>query len=362
MKKNKLTERSKKHPVLPVSLKLLPAALLLALCLFFSGCSSSGSGEDTVQSDEVSITSESDSETGDTSKAEGASLEEDSNVVDLDSIPEYDDSPYVVVNDNEPYFTEEDMTEESFETYSDLDSLDRCGEAFANIGKDLMPTEERESISSVKPTGWQSVTYDGIDGNYLYNRCHLIGYQLTGENANEENLITGTRYLNVEGMLPFENMVADYIEETGNHVLYRVTPIFEGDNLVASGVQMEALSVEDEGEGITFNVYCYNVQPGIGIDYETGDSWIEDESLIDYDSDSGEDSSRDFNSSDTSSSSGSDSDSGSTTYILNTNTMKFHYPDCSSVDSMSEKNKKTYTGSRSDLISQGYDPCGSCNP
>ena len=205
------------------------------------------------------------------------------------------------------------------------------GVAYANVGQDLMPTEDRESISSVTPSGWINREYDG---EYLYNRCHLIGFQLTGENANEENLITGTRYMNVDGMLPFENLVADYVKETDNHVLYRVTPVFEGQNLVASGVQMEAWSVEDEGEGVCFNVYVYNVQPGITIDYATGESWQE----------------------------GAEPQSGETTYILNTNSHKFHDPDCSSVSGMSTANRQEYTGSREDLIAQGYTPCGQCNP
>lgn len=190
----------------------------------------------------------------------------------LNSVPEYTDSPYVIINNNEPAFTDSDMITTSFEEYADLDELGRCTVAYANVGKDLMPTEKRGSISSVKPTGWQSVKYDNVDGKNLYNRCHLIGYQLTAENANKKNLITGTRYLNVTGMLPFENMVADYIKETNNHVLYRVTPIFKDDELVARGVLMEAKSVEDNGDGVTFCVYCYNVQPGIVIDYATGDS------------------------------------------------------------------------------------------
>lgn len=196
--------------------------------------------------------------------------------VDPKTIPEYSGEPYFVLEDNIPSFTIEDAEKGSFETYSELDELGRCGTAYANIGMDLMPTEERDSIGSVKPSGWHTVKYDIVDGKYLYNRCHLIGYQLTGENANSENLITGTRYLNVEGMLPFENMVADYIKETGNHVLYRATPVFEGENLIASGVQLEAMSVEDNGEGILFHVYCYNVQPGITIDLLTGESTLEE--------------------------------------------------------------------------------------
>ncbi len=192
--------------------------------------------------------------------------------ISLDDIPEYSGEPYVEINGNEPDFPDDGSGEESFETYSELDSLGRCGVAYASVGMDLMPTGERESISQVKPTGWQTVKYEHVDGKYLYNRCHLIGYQLSGENANERNLITGTRYMNVEGMLPFENMVADYVKETDCHVLYRVTPVFEGDNLLANGVQMEAYSVEDEGESISFNVFVYNVQPGVSIDYATGDN------------------------------------------------------------------------------------------
>ena len=194
---------------------------------------------------------------------------------DMSSIPEFDgENAYVVLNNNEPNFTKEDMVTESFESYSELDSLGRCGVAFANVGKDIMPTEERGSIGQVKPTGWHTIKYDNVDGKYLYNRCHLLGYQLTGENANKKNLITGTRYLNIDGMLGFENMIADYVKETGNHVLYRVTPVFVGDELVCRGVQMEALSVEDNGEGVKFNVFAYNAQPGIEIDYATGDSTL----------------------------------------------------------------------------------------
>ena len=192
--------------------------------------------------------------------------------VSLADIPAYTDTPYVELNGNEPDFDQADFTTESFETYGELDSLGRCTAAYANVGRDLMPTEKRGDISSVHPSGWVQAQYDFVDGKSLYNRCHLIGYQLTGENANERNLITGTRYLNVEGMLPFENLVADYIKETGNHVLYRVSPVFDGDDLVAEGVQMEAESVEDGGEGVCYNVFCYNVQPGVEIDYATGES------------------------------------------------------------------------------------------
>lgn len=204
------------------------------------------------------------------SELSGSTGEEIASAFSLNSIPEYSDSPYVVVNNNNPFFSDEELTTEPFESYSELDSFGRCGVAYANICKEIMPTEERGSIGNVHPSGWQSVKYDNVDGKYLYNRCHLIGFQLSGENANEKNLITGTRYLNVDGMLPFENLVADYVHETKNHVLYRVTPVFSGDNLVADGILIEARSVEDTG--CSFCVYCYNVQPGISIDYSTGNS------------------------------------------------------------------------------------------
>lgn len=191
-----------------------------------------------------------------------------------EEIPAFSEDPYVVLSGNVPFFLEEEYTTESYEYYSELDELGRCGAAEACIGVDLMPTEARGDIGSVKPTGWHSVKYDIVDGKYLYNRCHLIGFQLAGENANKKNLITGTRYLNVEGMLPFENMVADYVKETENHVLYRVTPIFEDEDLVAQGVVMEGWSVEDDGDGICFCIFAYNAQPGITIDYATGDSWL----------------------------------------------------------------------------------------
>ena len=238
----------------------------------------------TVTESETAVTTVSESETSDTESeatnepaAQSVHTQPSTEVtISVADIPAYAGDPYVMINDNVPQFLETDLATSSYEYYSDLDSLGRCGVVYACIGTDLMPTEERGNIGSVKPSGWHTVKYDIVDGKYLYNRCHLIGYQLSGENANVNNLITGTRYLNVEGMLPFENMVADYVKETGNHVLYRVAPVFEGDNLVASGVQIEAQSVEDQGEGILFNVYCYNVQPGVTIDYATGDSVLEE--------------------------------------------------------------------------------------
>ena len=264
----------------------------------------------------------------------------------VDSLPAFDGStPYVEVNGNKPYFGADELTTEPFERYSSLDAYGRCGAAYANICRQLMPTEERGEIGQIKPSGWHVVKYnDLIDGNYLYNRCHLIGYQLAGENANEKNLITGTRYLNVSGMLPFEDMVADYVERTDGHVLYRVTPVFVGEELVARGVRMEALSVEDNGKGICFHVFCYNCQPGINIDYMTGESRVTDDGGQAAENGQGQPT------------------GGNVTYILNTNTHKFHNPGCSSVADMKESNKIYFSGTRDEAIAGGYDPCKRCNP
>ena len=310
----------------------------------------------------------------------------------LADIAPYSGEPCAVVNGNVPYFSKEELTTQSFESYSGLDDLGRCGAAYACVGLDLMPTEERGSIGNVRPTGWHTVKYnDIVDGNYLYNRCHLIGYLLSGENANERNLITGTRYLNVQGMLPYENRIADYVTESGNHVLYRVTPVFEGENLLASGVLMEALSVEDGGQAVSFCVYAYNVQPGIAIDYATGESAIDPAqapasapSATQAPPESTEPSQAPVSESaaDTSPEQApagalpqesaqepsiepgvsQEEQPQGTAYILNTNTHKFHYPTCRSVKQMKEENKQNYTGSRDDVISMGYDPCKNCNP
>lgn len=303
------------------------AARLLALALLFTlipGCSSLSALTSGAPSGSVSQSISSDAD------------------FQLSDVPAYSGNAYVAVHDNVPYFSTEDLSADSFETYGQRDSLGRCTTAWACVGQDLMPTEDRGSIGQVKPTGWHTVKYDCVDGKYLYNRCHLIGYQLTGENANEDNLITGTRYLNTEGMLPFENLTADYIKETGNHVAYRVTPVFEGDNLLASGVLMEGWSVEDDGAGVCFCVYAYNVQPGVELDYATGDSWL-----------SGDE---------PQSGAQSTQDDQQETYVLNTSSGKFHLPSCSSVEKMDPANRQDYTGSREDLIAQGYSPCGSCKP
>lgn len=279
----------------------------------------------------------------------------------LSSIAEYTDKPYVAVNGNVPYFTESELTDQSYEYYSDLDALGRCGTACASIGQDLMPTESRGSIGMEKPTGWHTVRYDDlVDGKYLYNRCHLIGFQLTGENANTKNLITGTRYLNIEGMLPFENMVADYVKENGNHVMYRVTPIFEGDNLLANGVLMEGYSVEDKGAGVSYCVFAYNVQPGIEIDYATGESKLADSAQQEEQKTATVTPTPSPEPEKQEPATGSETSQAD--YILNTNTKKFHYPTCSSVNDMKEKNKQEFFGTRDEAISKGYSPCGRCKP
>ncbi len=279
------------------------------------------------------------SETSDTS-----SDESEDGITELDryNLPEFDGVPFVAINDNIPIFSSSELTTDSYESYAKLDSLGRCGVTIASVGRDIMPTEDRGDIGSVKPSGWNNVKYDTslVDGGYIYNRCHLLGFQLTGENANKQNLITGTRYMNVDGMLPFENMVADYVKETGNHVALRVTPIFVGDELVARGVQMEAYSIEDDGDGICYNVYCFNVQPGIVIDYTDGSS-----RLADSDPDSS-----------------SDGENTETIYVLNTNTKKFHSPDCASADKISDENREETSKSREELIAEGYSPCGNCKP
>lgn len=267
---------------------------------------------------------------------------------DYSLVPEYSGNPYIEINDNKPYFTDDEKSAgtSSFENYCDLDSMGRCGTAYASVGQDIMPTEKRGEIGMIKPSGWHTVKYDCIADKYLYNRCHLIGYQLTGENANEKNLITGTRYLNVEGMLPYENMITDYVKETDNHVLYRVTPIFVKNELVARGVLMEAYSVEDSGAGVSFNIFCYNVQPGVTIDYQTGESEENDSADI---------------SSETISSTENQQETDSE-YIVNTNSKKFHTTDCGNAASIADKNKEVTNKSRDELISEGYAPAKCCNP
>lgn len=324
---------------------------LLAIATIFTGCASTDlSGTEGAGHAAGAVVAGEDSSgaLGSKDKADGPQedLVNNNSYVSLDAIPAYDGKAYVAINNNEPFFTDSDMTTTAFENYSDLDSLGRCGVAYANICKDIMPTEERGKIGMIKPSGWHTVKYDVIKDRYLYNRCHLIGYQLAGENANPKNLITGTRYLNVEGMLPFENLVADYVNNTGNHVLYRVTPMFSGSNLVANGVLIEAKSVEDNGGGILFNVYCYNVQPGVGINYENGDSWLDGTTGS---TSSGSDSSAAENSA-------ADSSNSEMMVHITATGKKYHRAGCRTL-------KKSDTEVTLDEAkSMGLSPCGICNP
>lgn len=324
---------------------------LLAIATIFTGCAStdlSGTEGAGHAAGAVVAGEGSSGALGSKDKVDGPQddLVNNNSYVSLDAIPAYDGKAYVAINNNEPFFTDSDMTTTAFENYSDLDSLGRCGVAYANICKDIMPTEERGKIGMIKPSGWHTVKYDVIKDRYLYNRCHLIGYQLAGENANPKNLITGTRYLNVEGMLPFENLVADYVNNTGNHVLYRVTPMFSGSNLVANGVLIEAKSVEDNGGGILFNVYCYNVQPGVGINYENGDSWLDGTTGS---ASSGSDTSATENSA-------ADSSNSETMVHITATGKKYHRAGCRTL-------KKSDTEVTLDEAkSMGLSPCGICNP
>lgn len=324
---------------------------LLAIATIFTGCASTDlSGTEGAGHAAGAVVAGEDSSgaLGGKDKADGPQedLVNNNSYVSLDAIPAYDGKAYVAVNNNEPFFSDSDMTTTAFENYSDLDSLGRCGVAYANICKDIMPTEERGKIGMIKPSGWHTVKYDVIKDRYLYNRCHLIGYQLAGENANPKNLITGTRYLNVEGMLPFENLVADYVNNTGNHVLYRVTPMFSGSNLVANGVLIEAKSVEDNGGGILFNIYCYNVQPGVGINYENGDSWLDGTTGSAL---SGSDTSATENSA-------ADSSNSETMVHITATGKKYHRAGCRTL-------KKSDTEVTLDEAkSMGLSPCGICNP
>ena len=340
-----------------------------------SGSETQDTTSDTAQSSAVKTQQDTEAAT-ESQLAENAELQ----TLSATAVPAYTGEATVVLNDNKPYFTETEYTTEAFERYSDLDSLGRCGVAYANVCEEIMPTEERGAIGMIKPSGWHTIKYDCVDGKYLYNRCHLIGYQLSGENANEKNLITGTRYLNVTGMLPYEDQVADYVHATDNHVLYRVTPVFNGDNLVADGVELEAASVEDKGASLQFHVFCYNVQPGVVIDYKTGDSYLADGSSVDSGSDSVSQKKNDVTeqaaadkgiTDKTTVAAAADTETASSTlpensekvtYVLNKNTHKFHVPSCPSAADIKPKNRKEFTGTREDVVAQGYDPCKRCHP
>ena len=329
--------------------RTLVAALALAACLVVAALGLTGCSDLAQLADSLGVKTSTGASAGSTasegaesgSASSGGSVSRASADVEafLAEIPAYSGEVYVVLDDNEPGFTAEDATTIAFESYSPLDELDRCGVAYACLGLETLPTEERGDIHEIHPTGWHRDTYDFIEGELLYNRSHLIAFQLSGENANERNLITGTRFFNAEGMLPFEEMVGDYIRQTGNHVLYRVTPVFVGEELVARGAQMEALSMEDGGAGVRFNVYIYNVQPGVEIDYLTGDNWLASET-------------------------GDDAGDAAPAqnYVLNVNSRRFHEPDCPSVADISPENRDEVYMSRDELVEMGYEPCGACRP
>ena len=286
------------------------------------------------------------------------------------SLPAYSGNPSVEVNGSIPAFTETERRRDAFEEYAELDKLGRCGVAFARIGSETMPTEPRGAIGNVRPSGWQLDKYPWVDQKYLYNRCHLIGWQLAGENDNERNLITGTRSMNTQGMLPYENEIAAYVNGTGNHVLYRVTPVFQGKNLVASGVLMEAESVEDRGAGVQFCVWCYNVEPGVRIDYATGKSEADgtiDEATAD-DADDAAETTTTARPTAPAAQAANDipeelrADETDATFVFNANSRKFHRPECPSVEDMSARNRLYFGGTREQAIELGYDPCGYCRP
>lgn len=336
----------------------------------------------------------------------------------LADIPEWKGYAFCYVNGNKPDFKPDEIWTSTQESLDPLDELGRCGSANSCIGQDGMPTEPRGDISSVEPTGWHTDTYEFVEGELLFNRCHLIGHQLSGDDAVPRNLITGTSYMNRDGMLQFENAIAEYVKATDNHVMYRVTPVFVGDELISRGVHMEAISVEDEGKGLAFNVFCYNVQPGVDIDYKTGDNKLsEDRTMLeDYQagkymiianmlgaipsddrspqaSASAEDGkgsgdsaaqNEDKTESDPAVENGnktgdkkdadskggknndaedqSEQDANKRSYVLNTNTKRFHYPDCNSVDQMKDHNRQDVEATRDELIGRGFKPCGNCKP
>lgn len=328
-------------------MKRILAAILSALML--SLCSCQILPESGVSIGEFTLWG---SESAEGSRPESAELPEETEGFSFEQVPEFAGEPSVEINGNEPYFTREDLTSEPFEYYAELDRLGRCGQTFSCVCQETMPTEKRGSIGAVKPTGWHYDKYDFVDGKYLYNRCHLQGYQLTGENANERNLITGTRWFNTEGMLPYENEVAAYVHTTGGHVLYRVTPIFLGEELLARGVLMEAYSVEDSGRAVCFCVFCYNACPGVVIDYATGDNRL-DETAAPEPQEHEENLPEETE---------GYTPSEDCDFVLNTNSMKIHLPDCESVQKISEKNRQEYSGSYDELIEKGYSPCGACHP
>ena len=389
-----------------ITLAVLVTVLLVSVCAFSAGCNvirrdaagQGNNGHSAQQAEEGASDPSDAAEPGNADGTDNSDPSDNSNYVLLEEVPEYSGDPYIEINGNKPEFTKKEIRKakraaikkgKRFEVLSELDRLGRCGSVVAAVCRDTMPEDERGSIGMIKPSGWQFDKYDFIENGYLYNRCHMIGWQLTGLNDEERNLITGTRYMNTEGMLPFENRVAEYVMKTGEHVLYRVTPIFKGEELVARGVEMEALSLEDGGEGLSFNIYCYNVQPGVKINYKTGKSRLDKDSAQENDSsadgetddqaggktDSQEDSQGQSSQADGRSNKTGDGQDGhepqsypeldipdGVTYVINSNTMRFHRTDCKSARSIRKHNLVWFYGTRKEAVDAGYVPCGVCKP
>ena len=359
---------------------IIALLFLLAVCSMAMGCDLTDSSDDAASSGEKTEQAADATEDNEATEDENReaqneqdpadseeSSDEGSHAIDPDKLPEWDGEPSIEINGGDPSFTDSELSAIKKQTEEDLSALDdqgRCGDVSACVSSETMPEGERDSIGMIRPAGWHLVKYDFVEGKYLYNRCHLIGWQLTGLNAEERNLITGTRYLNVDGMLPYENQVADFAESSDLHVAYRVEPVYKGDELIARGVHIEAESIEDKGESLAFNVYCYNVQPYVDIDYKTGESTADSDAP-----DSAESSDSSANQSGSSSGSGSSQNAGAgsqdsteQTYILNTNTKRYHLQGCRSLSQMKDKNKRTFHGSKKELSRMGYQPCGNCNP
>ena len=359
---------------------IIALLFLLAVCSMAMGCDLTDSSDDAASSGEKTEQAADATEDNEATEDENRDAQDEqdpadseessaegSHAIDPDKLPEWDGEPSIEINGGDPSFTDSELSAIKKQTEEDLSALDdqgRCGDVSACVSSETMPEGERDSIGMIRPAGWHLVKYDFVEGKYLYNRCHLIGWQLTGLNAEERNLITGTRYLNVDGMLPYENQVADFAESSDLHVAYRVEPVYKGDELIARGVHIEAESIEDKGESLAFNVYCYNVQPYVDIDYKTGESTADSDAP-----DSAESSDSSANQSGSSSGSGSSQNAGAgsqdsteQTYILNTNTKRYHLQGCRSLSQMKDKNKRTFHGSKKELSRMGYQPCGNCNP
>lgn len=316
-------------------------ALIIALCMVFTGCDANKDTDGketklTVQNNDGTKDNNANKDTETPTEAP-----EPEGVLSIDDVPAYSDKAFILINNGQPDFKESDLRTAAYEYYSPLDSLGRCGYVMACVCKDTMPTGPRGSIGHVNPTGWNNNVYEIVDGGYLYNRCHLIGWQLTGEDANRSNLITGTRYMNIEGMLPFENMVADYVKDTGNHVMYRITPIYDGNNLLASGVHLEGYSVEDKGAGICFNVYAYNVQPGVVINYATGENHLDEATKESLEETLGE---------------------GNYAFVVNKSSGTIHIPTCTYAKTMNTENRLESNDTLQNLLGQGYKACSKCKP